>query len=88
MALCSLNPCLLAILAAVFGLGLSKGRNSDDLNIIGNFLAALSGVVLIVQALVGCQDDARQEEQDTQYKRDLEKQLAELKKQIEELKNT
>jgi hypothetical protein len=83
-----LSPCLLAILAAVFGLGLSKGRNSDELNIIGNFLAALSGVVLIVQSLAGCQDAQRQDEQDAQYKRDLEKQLTELRQQIKELKNT
>jgi hypothetical protein len=69
----------LVLTATLVALTLSKGKNSDELNLIGNFLSTVGALVLIVQAVVGCQE-ARQSEQDTTARLDeLERQIKELK---------
>ncbi|MDR7866847.1 MAG: hypothetical protein RIN56_08495 [Sporomusaceae bacterium] len=69
----------LVLTATLAALALSKGKNSDELNLIGNFLSTVGALVLLVQAVVGCQE-ARQSEQETAARLDeLEGQVKKLK---------
>jgi hypothetical protein len=68
----------LVLTATLVALALSKGKNSDELNLIGNFFSTVGALVLIVQAVVGCQE-TRQSEQDTAARLDeLERQIKAL----------
>lgn len=79
MASDSVDSDELVITAALVAIALSKGRNADELGIIGNFFATIGAAVLLTQAVVGRQE-SRQDDQKTEDKiKDLENQMKELK---------
>jgi hypothetical protein len=71
----SINPTELSILANMVAIILSKDRTSDELNVLGNFIVALGGTLLLIAA----------QQQSIQSAEDKLKQIKDLKNQIKEL---
>jgi len=68
----------LAVFANLLALSISKGKNSDQLNVIGNFVVAVGGLLLAMAA----------ERSSCESKQDKLKQLRDLKKQIKDLEDS
>ncbi|MGI6647611.1 MAG: hypothetical protein ACOX5W_00705 [Bacillota bacterium] len=50
LSLTCLSPEKLAILSLIIALLISKGEDADDLNVIGNFIVAIGGIMLTIAA--------------------------------------
>lgn len=68
----------LAVFANLLSLSISKGKNSDQLNVIGNFIVAVGGLILAIAA----------ERSSCEAKQDKLKQIRDLKKQIKNLEDS
>ncbi|MHB9094137.1 MAG: hypothetical protein ACYC21_05650 [Eubacteriales bacterium] len=75
--LTSINPDLLSILSALLAIIISQNRNTNQLNVIGNFLISVGS--LVVTEVVQIQ--AQQAEQDNK------EQIKNIRQQIEQLQN-
>lgn len=73
----SLSPKELVILANLVALTLTEGKSSSDNNVLGNFLTAVSGIILSIAA----------QQQNLESLKEKEKQIQDLQKQIKKLKN-
>ncbi|AGK95586.1 hypothetical protein Clopa_0536 [Clostridium pasteurianum BC1] len=73
----SLSPKELVILESLVALTLTEGKSSTDNNVLGNFLTAVSGIILSIAA----------QQQNLESLKEKEKQIQDLQKQIKKLKN-
>lgn len=71
-ALDSLSPDDLSLLASVIAISLSKGRTSDELNVLGNFISALGSLISTIAAQKESIDSFNEKKQ----------QIKDLKKEI------
>lgn len=46
----SLSPADISILASIIAIALSKGKSADEVNILGNFIAAVGASMLAIAA--------------------------------------
>lgn len=68
----------LSFLASLLAIVISKGKNADQLNVIGNFIVGVGGVILTIAAqLEACE-----------AKQDKIKQINDIKKQLKNLENS
>lgn len=68
----------LSLFANLLAIAISKGKNADQLNVLGNFIVAVGGLLLTMSAQrVSCE-----------MRQDKLKQIRDLKKQIQELENS
>ncbi len=74
----SLSPYELAILGNLIAISLSENVNADDLNVLGNLIVDIGGVMLTIAA----------QQQNLQNIKDRKDQILELKKQIEQLEKS
>lgn len=72
------NPEQITTWANAISLLLSKGRTVDELNVLGNFIVAVGGLMLTLAAL----------KQTCDSKEEKIKQIADLKKQIKQLEDS
>lgn len=68
----------LSILSNLFAIAISKGKNADQLNVIGNFIVGVGGLILTIAAQI----------QACESKQDKIKQINDMKKQLKELENS
>jgi len=68
----------LSILANVLAIAISKDKSTDQLNVMGNFIVAVGGLILAMAA----------QRQICESKNDKLKQIQDLKKQLKELENS
>ena len=68
----------LSLFANFLAISISKGKDSDQLNVIGNFIVAVGGLLLAMAA----------QRASCETKQDKLKQIRDLKKQIKELENS
>lgn len=73
----SLSPKELVILANLVALALTEGKSAEDNNVLGNFLTAVSGIILSIAA----------QQQHLESLKEKEKQIQDLQNQIKKLKN-
>lgn len=73
----SLSPKELVILENLVALALTEGKSSDDNNVLGNFLTAVSAIILSIAA----------QQQNLESLKEKQKQIQDLQKQIKKLKN-
>lgn len=71
-ALDSLSPDELSLLASIIAISLSKGRTSDELNVLGNFVSALGSLISTIAAQKESIDSFNEKKQ----------QIKDLKKEI------
>ena len=77
----SLSPNELAILSTILALSIAEGRTASDLNIIGNFIVAVGGILLTMAPQKEILERQAAENAEKQDKiKDLEKQIKDLKK--------
>ena len=74
----SLSPYELALLGNLIAISLSENLNADDLNVLGNLIVDIGGVMLTIAA----------QQQNSQNIKDKKDQILELKKQIEQLEKS
>ena len=74
----SLSPYELALLGNLIAISLSENLNADDLNVLGNLIVDIGGVMLTIAA----------QQQNLQNIKDKKDQILELKKQIEQLEKS
>jgi hypothetical protein len=74
----SLSPYELALLGNLIAISLSENLNADDLNVLGNLIVDIGGVMLTIAA----------QQQNLQNIKDRKDQILELKKQIEQLEKS
>lgn len=68
----------LSFLANLLAIAISKGKSVDQLNVIGNFIVGVGGLILIIAAQI----------QACESKQDKIKQIKDLKRQLEELEDS
>lgn len=68
----------LSLMINCLAISTSKDKNSDELNVIGNFIVALGGLLLAIAA----------QRQSCENKQDKLKQIKDLKKQIKDLEDS
>ena len=68
----------LSLFANLLAIAISKGKSSDQLNVIGNFIVGVGGLILTMAAQI----------QSCESKQDKLKQLQDLKKQVKALENS
>ena len=68
----------LSVFANLFAIAVSKGRNSDQLNVLGNFVTAVGALLLAMAA----------ERSSCEEKLDKLQQIRAMKKQIKELEDS
>lgn len=68
----------LSVFANLLAIAISKGKSSDQLNVIGNFIAAVGALLLAMAA----------ERSSCEEKLDKLQQIKDLKKQIKELEDS
>ncbi|NLO99382.1 MAG: hypothetical protein GX386_03695 [Clostridiaceae bacterium] len=65
-------------MASLLAIVISKGKNADQLNVIGNFIVGVGGLILTIAAqLEACE-----------AKQDKIKQINDIKKQLKNLENS
>lgn len=47
---CLMDPGELSLVAALIAISLAKGRTSDEINVLGNFIVAVGGLLLAYAA--------------------------------------
>lgn len=67
----------LSFLANLLAIAISKGKNADQLNVIGNFIVGVGGLILTIAAQI----------QACESKQDKIKQINDIKKQLKSLEN-
>lgn len=72
------NPEQISTAANIVSLLIAKDRSSDDLNVIGNFIVGVGGLILTIAA----------QKQFCESKQDKLKQIADLKQQIKKLEES
>lgn len=77
-SICCTNPELSSVYANILALIISKDKTSDQLDVIGNFVVGLGGLILLISA----------QKSFCQSKEDKIKQIADLRKQIKELEQS
>lgn len=77
--LSKISPDTLVLIGAILSILLTQGMSSNDINILGNFLAEIGAAMSTKAAQI-----ESQEAQENMIKQidDLEKQLSDLKKQV------
>ncbi|MDD2421694.1 MAG: hypothetical protein PHU78_06100 [Heliobacteriaceae bacterium] len=78
-----LDPTELAIIALIVSLVLSSDQNADELNVWGNFVVAVGGLMLVIAAQKQFRQNKQQEKE--QEKEDIQQQLQSLQKMLEQL---
>lgn len=78
----SLSPEQLAIISGIVAAILAKSLNLDQMNVLGNFLSAVSASLLTIQAKLS---EEQSQQQIQQQKDDIENQIKELKNQLKQL---
>lgn len=77
-----IDPDVLTILAAILATGVSQNRNADELNVIGNFIVAVGGLILTEAAQISNQkakkDTAAKIKAIHQQMEQLQQSLAEI----------
>ncbi|OFI05549.1 hypothetical protein CLOACE_16320 [Clostridium acetireducens DSM 10703] len=53
----SLDSCEIAVLATTIALGMAKDKTPDELNVLGNFVVAVGGILLTIAALEQSQSE-------------------------------
>jgi hypothetical protein len=71
----SISPTELSILANVVALALAEDKTTDEINVLGNFIVGVGGLLLTIAA----------QQQSLQAIQDKQQQLQDLKKQIKQL---
>jgi hypothetical protein len=74
----SITPNELSILANAIALGLAEDKNADELNVLGNFIVAVGGLLLTIAA----------QQQSLQAIQDKQQQIQDLKKQLKQLEKS
>ncbi len=68
----------LSFLANLLAIAISKGKDADQLNVIGNFVVGVGGLILFIAAQI----------QACESKQDKLKQIKDLKRQLLELEDS
>ncbi len=76
----SINPDELVLIAFLLGITPIKSHNPDELNVLGNFLVAIGGIILTAAAQQQYLISQKQND-----KQDMQKQIEELRLQIQQL---
>ncbi|MBC7765759.1 MAG: hypothetical protein H7Y41_04660 [Hyphomonadaceae bacterium] len=80
----SISSCEMVVFAAVVALFIIHGQSAGDLNVLGNLIVAIGGLILVVAALLDYQDTAKEDEQTIE---NISQQIALLQKQMNGLKS-
>ncbi|MBP2033446.1 hypothetical protein J2Z42_002149 [Clostridium algifaecis] len=73
----SADPDELAVISTFVAIVLSKNKTSDQINVLGNLIVSIGGIMLTIAA----------QKQHLESIQDKETQIHDLKKQIKDLKN-
>jgi hypothetical protein len=73
----STSPDQLSILASVVAISLAKDKSANEVNVLGNFIAAVGAQLLTIAA----------QQESLKSQQEKENQIADLKKQIKDLKS-
>lgn len=76
----SISPDALAVLASLVAIAISNGLNSSEINVLGNFVTAVGGVLLTIAAQQDYLSTQKDTEQDEKY---IVEQIELLKKQFD-----
>ena len=71
------NPEQLSFIANLLAITISKGKSTDEVNVIGNFIVGVGGLILTIAA----------QRQFCESKQDKIKQIEDLNKQIKSIKD-
>lgn len=80
----SLNADQLVFLSSLAASIIAKGLTADQINVFGNFLAAVAASLLTIAAKLASDESKRQNQK---QKEDIENQIKELKNQLNQLNN-
>lgn len=75
-----IDPDLLAITSSLIGVLLSQGLNSNDINVLGNFLSTIGSALQTISAQMQSQ------ESNSNPSNDIQEQVAHLQDELLELK--
>ena len=75
---CAKSAEQLSLFANLLAISISKGKSADQINVIGNFIVGVGGLILTIAAQM----------QYCESKQDKLKQLKDLKKQIKDLEDS
>lgn len=76
----SISPNEISVLANTIAILLSEGKSADELNVLGNLVAAIGSAILLIAAQT--QNLSSIEEKQKQLK-DLKKQICDLEKELQ-----
>lgn len=74
----SIDPTELSVLSNVFAISIAKDRSSDEINVLGNFIVAVGGILLTIAA----------QQQSLESMQNKKTQIKDLKKQIKQLEKS
>lgn len=77
-----IDPDVLTILAAVIAIAISQNRNASDLNVLGNFIVAVGGLILTEAAQIDRQDKKKADKAKIQ---EIHRQIDQLKRDLAEI---
>ncbi|MGI5848653.1 MAG: hypothetical protein ACOX8Q_01060 [Christensenellales bacterium] len=75
---CTKSAEQLSIFANLLAISISKGKDADQLNVIGNFIVGIGGLILTIAA----------QKQSCETKQDKLKQIKNLKKKLQDLEDS
>lgn len=87
-ALKSLSPCELIVLATVIAFAVCEGQNADDLNVLGNFIVGLGGLILTWAAQQQYLETACSQSTDTMSLDDMKKQIKSLQEKLDSMQTS
>lgn len=85
-AIKSMSPCELIVLGTLLAVVICDNRSASDLNILGNFVVAIGGLILTWAAQKEAQNDACNPDNSAAQLEEMKKQIKALQKKYAELK--
>lgn len=86
-ALKSLSPCELIVLATLIAFAVCEGQDADDLNILGNFIVGIGGLILTWAAQAESQKTSVSPDSSAVTLEDIQKQIKCLQKKCKRLES-
>lgn len=75
----------LTILASLVALGLSKGLNVEQINILGNFIVAVGSLMTTIAAQEEALIAQKEKKQNSKQENNVQQQIIDLQKKVQEI---
>lgn len=82
ISLSDIDPDVLTILSAIIAIGISQSRNANELNVLGNFIVGVGGLILTEAAVIDSQNAKKADKEKIQ---EIHRQIDQLKRDLAEI---